>query len=479
MSETGTGETIADKAKAQIDALKTKEGRDALKEKAKEGLASATAAAKEQIDALKTKEGRDALKEKAKEGFVTAAATAQEQFNALKTKEGRSQLVAKVRAMPLKKKIGGGILVAFVFICLIRLPSCLLGGGMGGGTGNLIANFDFDNSLRTVSHVHTKPVKGKFYLNDGDRMRVTSSADGMLLVVAAGQDAETFLFQGLKKDPLLGSAIREAERVAPIIVEPCEEYSDGEFLHERVYEYLGTKEVELRSGRKALRRFRECSVEDTQTVLAEIQRRAKAATNAWLAENLFEYDLDVENHIFVPKSMNAKVYLEYEPTRPLEETRKGKERLRAYSAARKAKDIEAGRKAVGIYETASKYECEERLKEFSKQNFRYVVRFADESAVKEKGGAICLRFFNSVMARPSVSLQIQMVKDAAKGNAKIDKGEEIDLHEYHMLVNPKDKDVIDLLKTLSKVTDNLNTGGTMEERQKFFYKTVRKYMDSH
>lgn len=61
-------DSIVDKAKAQIDALKTKEGRDVIKDKAKESIASATTAAKEQFDALKTKEGRDALKDKAKEG---------------------------------------------------------------------------------------------------------------------------------------------------------------------------------------------------------------------------------------------------------------------------------------------------------------------------------------------------------------------------------------------------------------------------
>lgn len=67
MSTEEQKETFADKAKAQIDALKTKEGRAALKDKAKEGFASAATTAKEQFDAFKTKEGRDALKNKAKE----------------------------------------------------------------------------------------------------------------------------------------------------------------------------------------------------------------------------------------------------------------------------------------------------------------------------------------------------------------------------------------------------------------------------
>ena len=66
MSTEETNETLADKAKAQIDALKTKEGRDALKDKAKEGFASAATTARKQIDALKTKEGRDLLKGKIK-----------------------------------------------------------------------------------------------------------------------------------------------------------------------------------------------------------------------------------------------------------------------------------------------------------------------------------------------------------------------------------------------------------------------------
>ena len=51
-------ETLADKVKAQIDTLKTKEGRDALKEKAKKELISATTTVKNQLSALKTKDGR-------------------------------------------------------------------------------------------------------------------------------------------------------------------------------------------------------------------------------------------------------------------------------------------------------------------------------------------------------------------------------------------------------------------------------------
>lgn len=48
------------------------EKKETIADKAKEGLASATAAAKEQFDALKTKEGREELKNKAKEGVQKA-----------------------------------------------------------------------------------------------------------------------------------------------------------------------------------------------------------------------------------------------------------------------------------------------------------------------------------------------------------------------------------------------------------------------
>ena len=57
MSSEETNETLAEKAKAQIDNLKTKEGRDALKIKAKKGLIRA----KDYLLALKSKEGRQAL----------------------------------------------------------------------------------------------------------------------------------------------------------------------------------------------------------------------------------------------------------------------------------------------------------------------------------------------------------------------------------------------------------------------------------
>lgn len=66
MSSEEQKETLVDKAKAQIDAIKTSEGRDALKDKAQKMMTSVTVTAKEQLAALKTKEGRDATIQKIK-----------------------------------------------------------------------------------------------------------------------------------------------------------------------------------------------------------------------------------------------------------------------------------------------------------------------------------------------------------------------------------------------------------------------------
>ena len=461
-------ETLADKAKAQIDALKTKEGREALKEKAKEGLANKTAAVKSH-------------------------------FESLKTKEGRSQFVAKIKTMPLKQKIIAGAISVLVIFCLIRLPACLFGASGANGVSeghqlshkltshesDVLGRFVKETSLRHVSHVHVKPEKGKLYLNDGaiDRMRIISSQGGMLLAVPVGQNAETFLFQGIKNEnTIFGEAFREAERVTPILIDPCEEYSDGEFLQNRLYEYLGTKEVELKSGSKALRYFRECSTKDTKIVTDELYRQAKAKTDAWLAEHLFPYDIDMSNHVFIPKSMRAAVNLGANNGWPVwyrGEEDERKSQIRAYTAARKANDLEAARVALGISETASTFECEEKVKPFTGQKYNYSVWYADENAVRAKGGSCCLMFAGSAMAIPSAKAQFEKIKQAAEGKPNIDKGHIIEMFYYHVFVNPRDRDVPGLLKKLSAISDDLKKGGTIEERKKFFLDTVKAYMDSH
>lgn len=453
--------------------------------------------AKAQIDALRTKEGRDALKGKVKKGLISTTSTVKDQLSALKTEDGRSQFIAKIKALPIKQKVTIGLISFLVFFCLIRLPACL-GGDSSVGPGDqhlarkrtshedaLLRRFVRGTTLRHVSHVHIKPEKGKFYLNDGavDRMRIISSRGGMLLAVPVGQNAETFLFQGIKNEnSIFGEAFREAEKVTPILIDPCEEYSDGEFLQKRLYEYLGTKEVELKSGSKALRFFRECSAEDTKIVTDELYRQAKSKTDAWLAENLFSQDLDMSNHVFFPKSMRAAVNLGQNQGQPVwyrDEVDTRKAQIRAYTAARKANDIEAGRKALGISATASESECKEKIEPFTGQKYRYSVWYADESAVIAKGGSCCLRFFDTAVARPSQKAQFEQLKAAAQGKPKLDTGSFIEIYEYHVFVNPRDNDAVDMLKKLSPISDDYRKGGTPEERKKFFLDTVKAYMDSH
>ena len=473
---------------------------------------------KAQIDTLKTKEGRDALKEKAKKELISATTTVKNQLSALKTKDGRSQFVANIKAIPIKKKVTAGLVSLLVLFCLIRLPACIFGWGpgtKGGDTTNengcgaradgavlgskgtdsrasedlhasdVLGRFVEGTSLRHVSHVHVKPEKGKLYLNDGgiDRMKIISSRGGMLLVVPIGQNAETFLFQGIKNEnTIFGEAFREAERVTPILIDPCEEYSDGEFLQKRLYEYLGTKEVELTSGHKALRYFRECSAEDTKIVTDELYRRAKAKTDAWLAENLFPYDLDMRNHVFFPKSMRAAVNLGSNNGWPVwyrDEIDKRKAQIRAYTAARKANDLDAARNALEISETDSETTCEEKVKPFTGQKYNYSVWYADENAVRAKGGACCLRFFANAVARPSQKEQFAQLKEAAIGQPKLDTGGFIEMSDYHVFVNPRDPDALEMLKKLSVISDDYRKGGTAEERRKFLIDTVKAYMDSH
>lgn len=89
-------------------------GNETIADKAKEGVAAATAIAKEQLDALKTKEGRDALKNKAKKGLASATATAKKHIGLLRTKEGRTAMAQKVMALSLK----GKVILALVILCL-------------------------------------------------------------------------------------------------------------------------------------------------------------------------------------------------------------------------------------------------------------------------------------------------------------------------------------------------------------------------
>ena len=86
---------------------------------------------KAQIDTLKTKEGRDALKEKAKKELISATTTVKNQLSALKTKDGRSQFVANIKALPIKKKVTAGLVSLLVLFCLFRLPACIFGWGYG------------------------------------------------------------------------------------------------------------------------------------------------------------------------------------------------------------------------------------------------------------------------------------------------------------------------------------------------------------
>lgn len=107
-----------------------------LNNKARETISAAKDMAKEQIDILKTKEGRDALKEKAKGGITTAMAIIKEEIVTLKTNEGREAFVVKTkeRAIRAKTKMvstwkSGSkgkaiIIVAVLAIMWLLFPSC-------------------------------------------------------------------------------------------------------------------------------------------------------------------------------------------------------------------------------------------------------------------------------------------------------------------------------------------------------------------
>ena len=190
----------------------------------------------------------------------------------------------------------------------------------------------------------------------------------------------------------------------------------------------------------------------------------------------------MNNHVFFPKSMRAAVNLGQNQGRTVwyrDEVNTRKAQIRAYTAARKANDLEAGRNALGISATASKSECEEKIKPFLDQKYNYSVWYADENAVRAKGGACCLRFLYNAVAQPSQKAQFDQLKEAAQGKPKLDSGRFIDMFDYHVFVNPRDKDALDMLKKLSPISDDYRKGGTVEERKKFFLDTVKAYMDSH
>lgn len=97
------------------------EKNETIADKAKEGIASATAAAKEQLDALKTKEGRDALKAKAREGLVRL----KDYLLALRTKEGRQILLADIKSMTMKQKAVFAAATVCLLIIAVGIFKCI------------------------------------------------------------------------------------------------------------------------------------------------------------------------------------------------------------------------------------------------------------------------------------------------------------------------------------------------------------------
>ena len=90
-----------------------------------------------------------------------------------------------------------------------------------------------------------------------------------------------------------------------------------------------------------------------------------------------------------------------------------------------------------------------------------------------------MRFFDNAMALPSQKEQFARLKEAANGQPKLAKGNFIEMSYYHVFVNPRDKDALNMLKQLSTISDDYRKGGTAEERRKFFLNTVKAYMESH
>lgn len=96
------------------------EKKETIADKAKKGLATAATAAKDQLDALKTKEGRDALKNKAKKGL----ARVKDYLLALRTKEGRQVLLVDLKAMTMKQKaVYAGATICMLIIVVVVFKS--------------------------------------------------------------------------------------------------------------------------------------------------------------------------------------------------------------------------------------------------------------------------------------------------------------------------------------------------------------------
>ncbi len=90
-----------------------------------------------------------------------------------------------------------------------------------------------------------------------------------------------------------------------------------------------------------------------------------------------------------------------------------------------------------------------------------------------------MRFLATALARPSQKAQFDQLKEAAIGQPKLDTGGFIEMSDYHVFVNPRDPDALEMLKKLSVISDDYRKGGTAEERRKFLIDTVKAYMDSH
>lgn len=81
--------------------------------------------AKSQIEKLKTQEGRTALRDKAADGLASAATTVKDQFNALKTKEGRSAFVMRMRSMTKIQKVVAGVCSMVALLLVLSIASCV------------------------------------------------------------------------------------------------------------------------------------------------------------------------------------------------------------------------------------------------------------------------------------------------------------------------------------------------------------------
>ena len=134
--------------------MSTKEQKN-LADKVKGGLASAATAAKSQIDALKTKEGRDALKDK---------------------------FVANIKAMPLKQKIIAGAISLLATLFLICLPFLF---NSRSSTNDGLS--DRSNEEQLLRPDFSSDAKGA-HLKTGDMMTITlpGGATMVMIYVAPG-----------------------------------------------------------------------------------------------------------------------------------------------------------------------------------------------------------------------------------------------------------------------------------------------------